>query len=33
MDVAWALLGQIDRVPDRPDAFDPLERDDRGLPR
>ncbi|HRH87217.1 MAG TPA: type II toxin-antitoxin system VapB family antitoxin [Rubrivivax sp.] len=28
-----ALLLQFDQVPDRPDAFDPLEWDDRGLPR
>lgn len=28
-----ALLAQLDRVPDRPDAFDPLEWDDEGLPR
>jgi antitoxin VapB len=28
-----ALLAQFDQVPDRPDAFDPLEWDDRGLPR
>jgi antitoxin VapB len=28
-----ALLAQIDRIPDRPDAFDPLEWDDQGLPR
>ena len=28
-----AILAQIDRVPDRPDAFDPLEWDDQGLPR
>ncbi len=28
-----ALLAQIDRVPDRPDAFDPLEWDEAGLPR
>lgn len=28
-----ALLAQLDRIPDRPDAFDPLEWDDRGLPK
>lgn len=28
-----ALLAQFDQVPDRPDAFDPLEWDDQGLPR
>jgi antitoxin VapB len=28
-----ALLLQFDQVPDRPDAFDPLEWDERGLPR
>lgn len=28
-----AILGQLDQVPDRPDAFDPLEWDDQGLPR
>lgn len=27
-----ALLAQLDRIPDRPDAFDPLQWDDRGLP-
>jgi hypothetical protein len=27
------LLAQFDLVPDRPDAFDPFECDDRGLPR
>lgn len=27
-----ALLAQFDRLPDRPDAFDPLEWDDLGLP-
>ena len=27
-----AILEQIDRVPDRPDAFDPLEWDSSGLP-
>ncbi len=27
-----ALLAQLDRVPDRPDAFDPLEWDGNGLP-
>ena len=28
-----AILEQIDRVPDRPDAFDPVEWDYHGLPR
>ncbi len=28
-----ALLTQIDRIPDRADAFDPLEWDEHGLPR
>jgi antitoxin VapB len=28
-----ALLAQLDRVPDRPDAFDPLEWDAHGLPK
>ncbi len=28
-----ALLLQFDQVPDRPDAFEPLEWDDQGLPR
>ena len=27
------LLAQIERIPDRPDACDPLEWDERGLPR
>lgn len=27
-----ALLAQIDRIPDRPDAHDPLAWDDQGLP-
>ena len=27
------LLAQLDRVPDRPDAFDPLEWDAHGLPK
>ena len=27
-----ALLAQIDRIPDRPDVFDPLEWDANGLP-
>jgi hypothetical protein len=27
-----ALLSQLDRVPDRPDAVNPLEWDDHGLP-
>lgn len=30
---AVALLAQLDRIPDRPDATDPLEWDDQGLPR
>jgi antitoxin VapB len=28
-----ALLGQLDQIPDRPTAFDPLDWDDHGLPR
>ena len=28
-----ALLAPLDQVPDRPDAFDPVEWDDQGLPR
>ncbi len=28
-----ALLAQLDRVPDRADAFDPLEWDETGLPK
>ena len=28
-----AILAQIDRVPDLPNAFDPLEWDEHGLPR
>lgn len=28
-----ALLAQLDRVPDRPDASDPLDWDARGLPK
>jgi len=28
-----ALLAQLDLVPDRPDANDPLEWDERGLPK
>jgi len=28
-----ALLAQIDQIPDRADPFDPLEWDERGLPR
>ncbi len=28
-----ALLAQLDRIPDRVDAFDPLEWDEHGLPR
>jgi antitoxin VapB len=27
------LLAQIDRIPERPDACDPLEWDEHGLPR
>jgi antitoxin VapB len=27
-----ALLAEIDSIPDRPDAFDPLEWDENGLP-
>ena len=34
---AWdrldAILGQIDRIPDLPEPFDPLDWDRRGLPR
>jgi len=28
-----ALLAQLDRIPDRPDAFDPLQWDEHGLPK
>lgn len=28
-----ALLAQLDRIPDRHDAFNPLEWDEQGLPR
>jgi len=28
-----ALLAQLDRIPDRPDAFDPLAWDAQGLPK
>ena len=28
-----ALLAQLDRIPDRPDARDPLEWDEHGLPK
>jgi antitoxin VapB len=28
-----ALLAQFDRIPDRPDAFNPLDWDEHGLPR
>jgi antitoxin VapB len=28
-----ALVAQFDRIPDRPDAFDPMQWDDQGLPR
>ncbi len=27
-----AILAEADRIPDRPDAFDPLEWDEHGLP-
>lgn len=27
-----ALLSQLDRIPDRPDSFNPVEWDDHGLP-
>lgn len=27
-----ALLAQLDQIPDRPDAFNPLEWDEQGLP-
>lgn len=27
-----ALVAQLDRIPDRPDAFNPLEWDEQGLP-
>jgi antitoxin VapB len=30
---ALAILAQLDRIPDRPDAFEPIEWDDHGLPR
>ncbi len=30
---AAALLAQLDRIPDRADAFDPMEWDQHGLPR
>jgi antitoxin VapB len=30
---ARAILAQIDRISDRPDAFDPLEWDEHGSPR
>lgn len=33
MDRLQAILAQIDRIPDRPDAVDPLLWDDQGLPR
>lgn len=33
MDRLKAILAQIDRIPDRPDAVDPLLWDDQGLPR
>ncbi len=28
-----ALLDQLDRIPDRPDAYDPLHWDDVGIPK
>jgi antitoxin VapB len=28
-----AILAQLDRIPDRSDAFDPLEWDEHGLPK
>ena len=28
-----ALLAQLDRIPERADAFDPMEWDEQGLPR
>lgn len=28
-----ALLAQLDRIPDRADAFDPMEWDEHGLPK
>ena len=28
-----ALLAQLDRIPDRADAFNPIEWDERGLPK
>ena len=28
-----ALLAQLDRIPDRADAFDPLQWDEQGLPK
>ena len=30
---ATAILAQLDRIPDRTDAFDPLDWDEHGLPR
>jgi antitoxin VapB len=30
---AMAILAQLDRIPDRADAFDPLDWDEHGLPR
>jgi antitoxin VapB len=32
-DAMLALLAQLDRVPDRADAFDPLQWDELGLPK
>ena len=28
-----ALLAQLDQIPDRPDAFDPMQWDEHGLPK
>jgi antitoxin VapB len=30
---ALAILARLDRIPDRTDAFEPIEWDERGLPR
>jgi antitoxin VapB len=30
---ARAILAQLDRIPDRADAFEPVEWDEHGLPR
>ena len=32
-DAIRAVLADIDRIPDRPDAFDPLQWDELGLPK